>query len=394
MLRTPFAIPHLSPKPAGRAAVKAPPQPSTDQAGTFASLLGGAKPVKVGSDPKKSGSGAASSSAKSHDDDAALSQSASDDPAKSSAASDALIAGQPNQVQFSPGGALTISLASYMPLSGAQNDVSVTGSSPSANSSLATQSSRSLPHHSRAGTTATAAQDTPRGKGGVRSYAASGDNQAPAGDREIAPAADASPAVDATDTGSGMPPAFNPAAAVNMAAKSPETAPALKSARATNRTAKGSETQSLPNLLPAANTASQSAKIARASNADAEDGTTSNIAMTPSPAGSVKAPSPAVVVSSKTHFVPEAPHPAVTAGNGVATQIATGNLRQDQAEAAGQVASPSSQNQFVSELSTPVAAAGNDILPKIAAPALAPKEPETLQAQPQTKAARQAAQPN
>ena len=102
---------------------------------------------------------------------------------------------------------------------------------------------------------------------------------------------------------------------------------------------------------------------------------------------------PAVVLSSKTHFVPEALHSAVT--NSVAAQMATGASRQDQAEAAGQVAISFSQKQSISELST-AATPDDEVPPKIATPVLAPGEFESLQprdfTQARTKATSQAAQ--
>lgn len=198
---------------------------------------------------------------------------------------------------------------------------------------------------------------------------------------------------------------FNSARASNMAPKSPETPPTLNSGRTATMAAKRSETPSLPSLLSTANTESQNTG-SRASNSapshepasglsasNAGDRITQGIAMPLPSAGAVKAPSPAVVVSSRTHFGPEAPRPTAVAGN--ATQIATGTLRQDQAEASGQAASSPSQIQLVSELST-VAAPPNDVQFKIAAPALASHQAETLQPKdytpPRTKAASQAAQ--
>ena len=136
---------------------------------------------------------------------------------------------------------------------------------------------------------------------------------------------------------------FNSARASNMAPKSPETPPTLNSGRTATMAAKRSETPSLPSLLSTANTESQNTG-SRASNSapshepasglsasNAGDRITQGIAMPLPSAGAVKAPSPAVVVSSQTHFGPEAPRPTAVAGN--ATQIATGTLRQDQAEA-------------------------------------------------------------
>ena len=106
-----------------------------------------------------------------------------------------------------------------------------------------------------------------------------------------------------------------------------------------------------------------------------------------------KVPAPAVVLSSKTHFVPEALPSAVT--NSVAAQMATGASRQDQAEAAGQVAISFSQKQSISELST-AATPDDEVPPKIVTPVLAPGEFESLQprdfTQARTKATSQAAQ--
>ena len=106
-----------------------------------------------------------------------------------------------------------------------------------------------------------------------------------------------------------------------------------------------------------------------------------------------KVSAPAVVLSSKTHFVPEALHSAVT--NSVAAQMATGASRQDQAEAAGQVAISFSQKQRISELST-AATPDDEVPPKIVTPVLAPGEFESLQprdfTQARTKATSQAAQ--
>ena len=171
--------------------------------------------------------------------------------------------------------------------------------------------------------------------------------------------------------------------------------------------AKSPETPSTPNFAAAANTTSQSTKIPRASDifaghepgsalpaSDGENEKAQKIAATPSSASLVKAPAQAAVVSSQTHFVPEALHSAALAANAVAGEIAAGSSRQDQADAAGQAASSSSQQQLA-ELST-AAAPGDDVLPKIATPALVPNQTGSPQArssaQPRTKDGSETAQ--
>ena len=158
----------------------------------------------------------------------------------------------------------------------------------------------------------------------------------------------------------------------------------------------------LSHLPSTANTASQNTEISRASNSapshepasslstSAAGTVTQQIAKSLSSAGPVKAPSPAVVVSSQTHLAPEAPRPTAMAGNGVAAQDPNRQFAARSGEAAGQGAPSPSQIQPVSEPPS------NDVLFKTAAPALALSQPETLQPKdytpPRTKAASQAAQ--
>ena len=128
---------------------------------------------------------------------------------------------------------------------------------------------------------------------------------------------------------------------------------------------------------------------------DAGNNSDQKIAVTVPSADPTKVPAPAVVLSSKTHFVPEALPSAAMVTNSVAAQMATGASRQDQAEAAGQVAISFSQKQRISELST-AATPDDDVPPKIVTPVSAPGEPGSLQprdfTQPRTKATSQAAQ--
>ncbi len=123
MPRTLSAIPHFSPKPAGRAAVKVLSQPLKDDK-TFASLLDVEKPAKTASVSKKIRSGAASSQAQTSDDIAGFSQSGSDEPTSSQAdtslASNAAMA---NPTQFIPAVIPAVSLASYIPISGTEKDL-------------------------------------------------------------------------------------------------------------------------------------------------------------------------------------------------------------------------------------------------------------------------------
>ena len=131
MPRTLSAIPHFSPKPAGRPAVKVLSQPLKDDK-TFASLLDVEKPAKTASVSKKIRSGAASSQAQTSDDIAGFSQSGSDEPTSSQAdtslGSNAAMA---NPTQFIPAVIPALPLASYIPISGTEKDP-VTQSSPSA----------------------------------------------------------------------------------------------------------------------------------------------------------------------------------------------------------------------------------------------------------------------
>ena len=174
MPQTLSAIPHFSPRPASRAAAKVQSQPSKDDK-TFASLLGVEELAKTASASKKTRSGAASSKDKTNDDVAGFSQSGSDKGASSqtdtSLASNAAISNQNNQAQFIAAGVPAVSLASYIPVSATEEDVSVTQSSPSAGSSRASQKGG-------AGATATAAQDAQTTNGAVQSYETSGDKQA------------------------------------------------------------------------------------------------------------------------------------------------------------------------------------------------------------------------
>jgi len=386
MPHTLSAIPHFS-RPAGRATVKVPSQPLQNDK-TFATLLGVEKAAKAAPVSKKLRSDAASSPANTHSDIAGFSQSDSDESANSQAdtslASNAAMA---NQAQFIP----AVSLASYIPISGTEKDVSATQSSPSAEASLASQASRPLPQptpatkgsRSSAGAIATAAQDTQMSDGGVRSYETAGDKQAsratiPVSEQTAAAAAVSSSATDTAATSLKTPLAPD-APAIDGAPKNHEPSPAPKLAAAQNRTAKSSEAQSSPHLLHATAAAAQSGNIPSAANSDglkvsisdARSGITSKIAVPLSLADPVKAPSAPVVVRSQTHFVPE----AAKAGNGVAAQTSTASSAQDQAATAGQVTFPPSRKQLDSELSTSTASPQNDVTPQAAAPALAPNQP-------------------
>ncbi|HWJ17156.1 MAG TPA: flagellar hook-length control protein FliK, partial [Geobacterales bacterium] len=423
MPQTLSAISHLSPRPAGSAAVKGKSQPLKDDK-TFASLLGFEKPAKAASGSKKLRSGIDSSQAKTNDDVADFSQSGSNERASSQAdASLACTAVMANQTQFIP----AVSLASYIPISGTKEDVSLTQNSQSADASAALQTSRPLPQSSPkgllsgTGATATAAQDK---NDAVQSYETSGDKQASraptVSEQTAAAAAVSSPATDTAATSlktslasaasalDGVPnkakPAFALAAAdsssaldtattnlnASFAPYAPamdrvpkDTAPTLapRFAAAPDTTAKTSEAQSSPNLPRTATAAPQSDRITsdansdglRISVSDARSGITSKIAIPPSSADPVKAPDAAVVVRSQTHFVPE---PA-KAGVGIAGQ--TASSAQDEGAAAGQTTLPPSGKQRDSELSTSISSPRNDVAPKGATPALAPDQADPSQ---------------
>ena len=168
---------------------------------------------------------------------------------------------------------------------------------------------------------------------------------------------------------------------MTSAPENPKPTLATKFAAAPNKTAKASEAQSSQNPPRVATAARQSSEIPSNANSDglksraAQSGITSKIAMPPSSADPVKAPGAAVVVGSKTHFVPE----AAKAGDSVAREIATASSAQNQAAAPGQVTFPSSRKQLNSELSNSNAAPGNDAAPKVAAPASAPNQTDPSQ---------------
>ena len=162
-----------------------------------------------------------------------------------------------NQAQFILAGVPAVSLASYIPISGTEKDVSVTQSS---DASRALQASRPLPQP----------QDTQTINSVVRPYET---------------AAPDTPAMDRVP-------------------KDPKPTLTPEFAAVSNTAAKTSEAEFAPNLLRAETAARQSGKIP--SNANSDGGITSKIAMPPSPADPVKAPGAAVVVRSQTHFVPEA----------------------------------------------------------------------------------------
>jgi hypothetical protein len=154
--------------------------------------------------------------------------------------------------------------------------------------------------------------------------------------------------------------------------------------------ANGSETQAFNTTL-ALNSDQGHEASSSLSASDTGNNSGQNIAVTVPSANPTKGP--AVVLSSKTHFVPEAVRsPAMVS---VAAEMETGASKQDQAEAARQVAISFSQQQRISQLSI-AAAPHDDVLPKIATPVSAPREPGSLQSrdftQPRTKAASQAAQ--
>ena len=385
MPQTLSAISHLSPRPAGSAAAKGQSQPLKDDK-TFASLLG-VEPAKAASGSKKLRLDTASAQAKTNDDVTDFSQSGSNErgsgQADASLASNAAMA---NQAQFIP----AVSLASYIPISGTKEDVSLTQSSSSADASVALQTSRPLPQPSskgllgRTGSTATSAQDKRAINGAVQSYETSGDKQASRTpisviEQTTAAAAVSLPATDTAATSLKTPlasaaPALDgvlneakPASAPKLAAAASSsaldtattnlnapltpcapamervpknTAPTLapKFAATPDTRGKASKSQSSPNLPRTAAAAPQSDKITSNANSDglisdAGSRITSKIAMSPSSADPVKAPDDAVVVRSQTHFVPE----AANAWDGIGGQIATASSAQDQAAAAGQV---------------------------------------------------------
>ena len=394
MPRTLSAIPHFSPRPASRTAAKVLSQPLKDDK-TFASLLGGEKPAKTASASKKLSSGAASLEAKTYDDVARYSQSGSDKSASSQAgtspASDAAIPNQTNQAQFIS----AVSLASYIPISSTEKDVSVTKSSPSAEAKPASQASRPLLQPTpatkglRSSTGATAAQDTRTMNSGTRSYETAGDKQASraptsVSDRTTATAAVSSSATDTAATSLKTRLATY-APAMDRVPRSPEPALASKLAAAVSSSATDTAATSLkiplapdapamdrvpknpkPTLAPklaAAQMAksseappsrsplrdtnsAQSGKITSNANSDglkisvsdAQSGITSKITMPPSSADPVKASDAVVVVRSQTHFVPE----AAKAGDDITGQIATLSSAQHQVVAAGQVTFPPS----------------------------------------------------
>jgi hypothetical protein len=212
-------------------------------------------------------------------------------------------------------------------------------------------------YYNPSGASVTPAQDAKTGQSEVRSYETSNDRAARraymrAGDQMIAFAAGTSPAID--------------------------------------RAANGSETQAFNTTL-ALNSDQGHEASSSLSASDAGNNSDQKIAVTVPSADPTKGP--AVVLSSKTHFAPEAVRSAAMVS--VAAEMATGASKQDQTEAAGQVAISFSQQKRISALSI-AAAPHDDVLPKIAKPAPAPREPGSLQSrdftQARTKAASQAAQ--
>jgi len=152
MPQTLSAIPNFSPRPAGGAAVKVLSQPLKDDT-TFASLLGVEKPAKAASASKK----LPSSKAKTHGDVAGFSQSGSDEPASSQDTSLTSNPAMANQAQFILAGVPAVSLASYIPISGTEKDVSVTHTPEVAavpNTTAKTSEAESAPNLLRAETAA------------------------------------------------------------------------------------------------------------------------------------------------------------------------------------------------------------------------------------------------
>ena len=290
MPQTPSAITNFSPGRTDRAAAKALSQPSNDATKTFASLLGIEKPTKANSISKKLRSGEASSSAKADEDLASqiASHEAVNNTYDRNVASTAS-----NPAQFAPGG-LTLTFASCIPIPGAGKDVSVS-------------------------------QNPGADKAARCAYVR-------AGDPMTAFATGTSPALDT--------------AANDAAARKPKTLTAPYAAISLNVVAKRPETPPAPHSTEAAMTASQSAQASdqrrepsfRFPASDAGNNSDYKIAAAVPSADPAQAPGPAVVLSSKTHFVPEAPRSEAMVS--VAAQMATGASRQDQAKASRDFTQP------------------------------------------------------
>ena len=143
----------------------------------------------------------------------------------------------------------------------------------------------------------------------------------------------------------GTSPALD-TAANDAAARKPKTLTAPYAAISLNVVAKRPETPPAPHSTEAAMTASQSAQASdqrrepsfRFPASDAGNHSDYKIAAAVPSADPAQAPGPAVVLSSKTHFVPEAPRSEAMVS--VAAQMATGASRQDQAKASRDFTQP------------------------------------------------------